>query len=170
MLQSCSFCGQVPAGAVSARDQAGEEDEAESPPRIWGRVLPPDGTVRRRSQKYSPNDQTFDLKKKNAKISLFLPTRICQKEDRSPMKEEYQEYKQVKAKLRLLEVLLSKQEVIKTMWQETHPKKMSWKPWRKWLSIIIELLNDKKKTTLFYHKYNFSRIIELKVSMIHFTC
>ncbi|KAK5905425.1 hypothetical protein CgunFtcFv8_001392 [Champsocephalus gunnari] len=37
--------------------------------------------------------------------------RICQKEDRSPMKEEYQEYKQLKAKLRLLEVLLSKQEV-----------------------------------------------------------
>ncbi|KAF3852990.1 hypothetical protein F7725_013678 [Dissostichus mawsoni] len=29
----------------------------------------------------------------------------------SPMKEEYQEYKQLKAKLRLLEVLLSKQEV-----------------------------------------------------------
>ncbi|XP_029311351.1 protein FAM13C [Cottoperca gobio] len=41
--------------------------------------------------------------------------RICQKEDRSPMKEEYQEYKQLKAKLRLLEVLLSKQEVPKTM-------------------------------------------------------
>ncbi|XP_070846014.1 protein FAM13C-like [Chaetodon trifascialis] len=41
--------------------------------------------------------------------------RICQKEDRSPMKEEYQEYKQLKAKLRLLEVLLSKQEVTKTM-------------------------------------------------------
>ncbi|KAM9425784.1 protein FAM13C-like [Pholidichthys leucotaenia] len=39
--------------------------------------------------------------------------RICQKEDRSPMKEEYQEYKQLKAKLRLLEVLLSKQEVPK---------------------------------------------------------
>uniref|UniRef100_A0A3Q4G1D0 Protein FAM13C-like n=1 Tax=Neolamprologus brichardi TaxID=32507 RepID=A0A3Q4G1D0_NEOBR len=37
--------------------------------------------------------------------------RICQKEDRTPMKEEYQEYKQLKAKLRLLEVLLSKQEV-----------------------------------------------------------
>uniref|UniRef100_A0A3P9C629 Protein FAM13C n=1 Tax=Maylandia zebra TaxID=106582 RepID=A0A3P9C629_9CICH len=36
--------------------------------------------------------------------------RICQKEDRTPMKEEYQEYKQLKAKLRLLEVLLSKQE------------------------------------------------------------
>ncbi|XP_058476691.1 protein FAM13C-like isoform X1 [Solea solea] len=41
--------------------------------------------------------------------------RICQKEDRTPMKEEYQEYKQLKAKLRLLEVLLSKQEVAKTM-------------------------------------------------------
>ncbi|XP_072228883.1 protein FAM13A-like [Leuresthes tenuis] len=40
--------------------------------------------------------------------------RICQKEDRSPMKEEYQEYKQLKAKLRLLEVLLSKQDVTKT--------------------------------------------------------
>uniref|UniRef100_A0A8P4JYY5 FAM13A-like domain-containing protein n=1 Tax=Dicentrarchus labrax TaxID=13489 RepID=A0A8P4JYY5_DICLA len=39
--------------------------------------------------------------------------RICQKEDRTPMKEEYQEYKQLKAKLRLLEVLLSKQEVTK---------------------------------------------------------
>ncbi|XP_075996625.1 protein FAM13C, partial [Genypterus blacodes] len=34
--------------------------------------------------------------------------RTCQKEDRSPMKEEYQEYKHLKAKLRLLEVLLSK--------------------------------------------------------------
>lgn len=41
--------------------------------------------------------------------------RICQKEDRTPMKEEYQEYKQLKAKLRLLEVLLSKQEVTQTM-------------------------------------------------------
>ncbi|XP_020513187.2 protein FAM13C [Labrus bergylta] len=40
--------------------------------------------------------------------------RICQKEDRTPMKDEYQEYKQLKAKLRLLEVLLSKQEVPKT--------------------------------------------------------
>ncbi|XP_053269670.1 protein FAM13A [Pleuronectes platessa] len=41
--------------------------------------------------------------------------RICQKEDRSPMREEYQEYKQLKAKLRLLEVLLSKQDVTKPM-------------------------------------------------------
>ncbi|KAG7217816.1 hypothetical protein INR49_020878 [Caranx melampygus] len=41
--------------------------------------------------------------------------RICQKEDRTPMKEEYQEYKQLKAKLRLLEVLLSKQDLTETM-------------------------------------------------------
>ncbi|KAK2884363.1 hypothetical protein Q8A73_020837 [Channa argus] len=40
--------------------------------------------------------------------------RVCQKEDRTLMKEEYQEYKQLKAKLRLLEVLLSKQDVTKT--------------------------------------------------------
>ncbi|XP_029934299.1 protein FAM13C [Myripristis murdjan] len=40
--------------------------------------------------------------------------RTCQKEDRTPMAEEYQEYKHLKAKLRLLEVLLSKQEVPKT--------------------------------------------------------
>ncbi|KAM4527006.1 protein FAM13A-like isoform 1-T1 [Fundulus diaphanus] len=40
--------------------------------------------------------------------------RVCQKEDRTPIKEEYQEYKQLKAKLRLLEVLLSKQDVTKT--------------------------------------------------------
>ncbi|MED6257475.1 hypothetical protein ATANTOWER_024329 [Ataeniobius toweri] len=40
--------------------------------------------------------------------------RVCQKEDRTPIKEEYQEYKQLKAKLRLLEVLLSKQDITKT--------------------------------------------------------
>ncbi|KAM9462164.1 protein FAM13C [Clarias gariepinus] len=36
--------------------------------------------------------------------------RTAQKDDRIPMTEEYQEYKSLKAKLRLLEVLLSKQE------------------------------------------------------------
>ncbi|MCJ8738331.1 hypothetical protein PDJAM_G00034430 [Pangasius djambal] len=44
---------------------------------------------------------------------LFLlsnHTRTAQKDDRIPMTEEYQEYKSLKAKLRLLEVLLSKQE------------------------------------------------------------
>lgn len=35
--------------------------------------------------------------------------RACQKEDRGPMAEEYCEYKSLKAKLRLLEALLSKQ-------------------------------------------------------------
>lgn len=45
----------------------------------------------------------------------LFPDRICQKEDRTAMKEEYQEYKQLKAKLRLLEVLLSKQDVGKTL-------------------------------------------------------
>uniref|UniRef100_A0AAR2K8H3 FAM13A-like domain-containing protein n=1 Tax=Pygocentrus nattereri TaxID=42514 RepID=A0AAR2K8H3_PYGNA len=41
--------------------------------------------------------------------------RTAQKDDRIPMAEEYQEYKSLKAKLRLLEVLLSKQETTKTM-------------------------------------------------------
>ncbi|XP_034050289.1 protein FAM13C isoform X2 [Thalassophryne amazonica] len=41
--------------------------------------------------------------------------RTCQKEDRAPMKDEYHDYKQVKAKLRLLEVLLSKQEDTKNI-------------------------------------------------------
>uniref|UniRef100_A0A8C5MDM2 Family with sequence similarity 13 member C n=1 Tax=Leptobrachium leishanense TaxID=445787 RepID=A0A8C5MDM2_9ANUR len=41
--------------------------------------------------------------------------RSVQKEDRIPMAEEYCEYKQLKAKLRLLEVLISKQEVSKTI-------------------------------------------------------
>ncbi|XP_056148279.1 protein FAM13A-like [Lampris incognitus] len=36
--------------------------------------------------------------------------RTCQKEDRGPMAEEYCQYKNVKAKLRLLEALLSKQQ------------------------------------------------------------
>ncbi|MBN3302782.1 FA13C protein, partial [Amia calva] len=41
--------------------------------------------------------------------------RTAQKEDRIPMAEEYYEYKNIKAKLRLLEVLLSKQEASKTI-------------------------------------------------------
>nr|XP_006630443.2 PREDICTED: protein FAM13C [Lepisosteus oculatus] len=41
--------------------------------------------------------------------------RAAQKEDRIPMAEEYYEYKNIKAKLRLLEVLLSKQEASKTI-------------------------------------------------------
>ncbi|KAM5142224.1 protein FAM13C isoform 2-T2 [Mantella aurantiaca] len=41
--------------------------------------------------------------------------RNAQKEDRIPMAEEYCEYKQIKAKLRLLEVLISKQDVSKTI-------------------------------------------------------
>uniref|UniRef100_A0A8C5K4X5 Family with sequence similarity 13, member C n=1 Tax=Jaculus jaculus TaxID=51337 RepID=A0A8C5K4X5_JACJA len=41
--------------------------------------------------------------------------RSPQKEDRTPMAEEYYEYKHIKAKLRLLEVLISKQDVAKTI-------------------------------------------------------
>ncbi|XP_053548215.1 protein FAM13C isoform X2 [Bombina bombina] len=41
--------------------------------------------------------------------------RSAQKEDRIPMAEEYCEYKQIKAKLKLLEVLISKQDVSKTI-------------------------------------------------------
>ncbi|XP_006895644.1 PREDICTED: protein FAM13C isoform X2 [Elephantulus edwardii] len=41
--------------------------------------------------------------------------RSPQKEDRVPMADEYYEYKHIKAKLRLLEVLISKQDVAKTI-------------------------------------------------------
>ncbi|KAM4636213.1 protein FAM13C [Discoglossus pictus] len=41
--------------------------------------------------------------------------RSAQKEDRIPMAEEYCEYKQIKAKLKLLEVLINKQDVSKTI-------------------------------------------------------
>lgn len=46
--------------------------------------------------------------------------RVCccrnvQKEDRVPMLEEYREYKRIKAKLRLLEVLISKQDSSKSI-------------------------------------------------------
>ena len=45
-------------------------------------------------------------------VGLFVSVgcRTLQKEDRTPMAEEYHDYKNLKAKLRLLEVLLSKQE------------------------------------------------------------
>lgn len=64
------------------------------------------------------------------------------------MKEEYQEYKQVKAKLRLLEVLLSKQEVTKTMWQENASTQKLfgplWEIWTNhWLS-ALDLYNNLK--------------------------
>lgn len=41
--------------------------------------------------------------------------RNVQKEDRAPMLDEYREYKKVKAKLRLLEVLISKQDSSKSI-------------------------------------------------------
>lgn len=60
--------------------------------------------------------QTFFFCSSGSDVSCgFNPDRICQKEDRTPMKEEYQEYKQLKAKLRLLEVLLSKQDLTETL-------------------------------------------------------
>jgi hypothetical protein len=45
----------------------------------------------------------------------FVFCRSPQKEDRIPMADEYYEYKHIKAKLRLLEVLISKQDVAKTI-------------------------------------------------------
>lgn len=41
--------------------------------------------------------------------------RNVQKEDRVPMLDEYREYKKIKAKLRLLEVLISKQDSSKSI-------------------------------------------------------
>lgn len=41
--------------------------------------------------------------------------RNAQKEDRVPLLEEYKEYKRIKAKLRLLEVLISKQDSSKSI-------------------------------------------------------
>lgn len=45
----------------------------------------------------------------------LLFCRSPQKEDRMPMADEYYEYKHIKAKLRLLEVLISKQDMAKTI-------------------------------------------------------
>lgn len=65
------------------------------------------------------------------------------------MKEEYQEYKQVKAKLRLLEVLLSKQEVTKTMWQENASTQKLFGPlWETWINhrlFALDLYSNFKK-------------------------
>ena len=53
--------------------------------------------------------------------------RNVQKEDRSPLAVEYNEYKHVKAKLKLLEVLISKRHSTKSKW-EREPQT---KPWTK---------------------------------------
>lgn len=47
-------------------------------------------------------------------VVCFLGRNV-QKEDRAPMLDEYREYKKVKAKLRLLEVLISKQDSSKSI-------------------------------------------------------
>lgn len=47
-------------------------------------------------------------------VVSFLDRNV-QKEDRAPMLDEYREYKKVKAKLRLLEVLISKQDSSKSI-------------------------------------------------------
>lgn len=46
-----------------------------------------------------------------------------QKEDRSPLAVEYNEYKHIKAKLRLLEVLISKRDSTKFIWEQIKKKK-----------------------------------------------
>lgn len=51
-------------------------------------------------------------------VLLFAFHRSPQKEDRVPMAEEYSEYKHTKAKIRLLEVLISKHDISKTIWSE----------------------------------------------------
>lgn len=49
----------------------------------------------------------------NLRCAAFC--RNVQKEDRVPMLDEYREYKKIKAKLRLLEVLISKQDSSKSI-------------------------------------------------------
>lgn len=52
-------------------------------------------------------------------VCCLVPIRNVQKEDRSPLAVEYNEYKHVKAKLRLLEVLISKRDSTKLIWDES---------------------------------------------------
>uniref|UniRef100_A0A669C078 FAM13A-like domain-containing protein n=1 Tax=Oreochromis niloticus TaxID=8128 RepID=A0A669C078_ORENI len=95
----------VPPPRRSARPAAGEEDSDWDSDSAF--VSPLDEVKATRAEKKARRKVL-----KEFEDEFYRQTgRICQKEDRTPMKEEYQEYKQLKAKLRLLEVLLSKQEV-----------------------------------------------------------
>ncbi|XP_075931807.1 protein FAM13A-like [Anarhichas minor] len=59
--------------------------------------------------------QRLHLALRDFEDHFYMQTgRACQKEDRGPMAEEYCQYKNLKAKLRLLKVLLSKQDSTKT--------------------------------------------------------
>ncbi|XP_071466836.1 protein FAM13C isoform X5 [Marmota flaviventris] len=63
-----------------------------------------------------PPDEKKEVKQPALSMSnLHEATISPQKEDRIPMADEYYEYKHIKAKLRLLEVLISKQDVAKTI-------------------------------------------------------
>jgi len=54
-----------------------------------------------------------------ASFCFFIVNRACQKEERGPMAEEYRQYKNLKAKRRLLEALLSKRDSTKTSWVDS---------------------------------------------------
>ncbi|KAM6923197.1 protein FAM13A-like isoform 1-T1 [Lycodopsis pacificus] len=59
--------------------------------------------------------QRLHLALRDFEDHFYMQTgRACQKEDRGPMAEEYCQYKNLKAKLRLLKVLLSKRDSTKT--------------------------------------------------------
>lgn len=55
------------------------------------------------------------VQKPHNPVCSLSPFRNVQKEDRVPMLEAYREYKRIKAKLRLLEVLISKQDSSKSI-------------------------------------------------------
>lgn len=109
---------QAGAGGAAARSPRGEEAAAQEPEGVWGQVPAAERKVRRRE--IAPPAGSLPLHV--AECLLRRPRRNVQKEDRSPLAEDYNEYKHVKAKLRLLEVLISKRDSSKFIWGRVQVK------------------------------------------------
>uniref|UniRef100_A0A4W4DXE4 FAM13A-like domain-containing protein n=1 Tax=Electrophorus electricus TaxID=8005 RepID=A0A4W4DXE4_ELEEL len=106
-------------------EEGSDEDEAQNtPPPPW-QVVPEEDDEEDEDMVESLlaclRETRAEKKKRRKVIRAFEEHffrqmgRTAQKDDRIPMAEEYQDYKTLKAKLRLLEVLLSKQENTKTI-------------------------------------------------------
>lgn len=114
---------QAGAGGAAPGGARGEEETPQEPERVRGPVLQTKRKVKKRQSEVPLFHGRFTrrhLYQCNYSSHCYPPHQLwscshrnVQKEDRSPLAAEYSEYKHVKAKLRLLEVLISKRDSTK---------------------------------------------------------
>lgn len=103
-------------GGAAPGSSRGKEKNPKEPTWIWGPVLQAKWQVKSNSTKVRNRNLYFihlwiyRAIQPSHKLVTLSSYRNVQKEDRSPLAVEYNEYKHIKAKLKLLEVLISKRD------------------------------------------------------------